>query len=142
MHMQTNHKSNYRTVVKAPLPKVWDALINPELVKQYFFGSNMETDLKVGSPIYFWGDYEGKPYKDKGIIQEYVPNQLLSYTYLSNWSNLPDVPENYLLVTYSVKEVDGGTELTIVQTNYDDEKAKHSEENWKIVIDGLKKLVE
>jgi hypothetical protein len=61
---------------------------------------------------------------------------------LSDWSRLPDVPENYLQINYSVKEVPGGTELTITQTNYDEEKAKHSEANWKVVMDGMKKIVE
>jgi hypothetical protein len=33
-------------------------------------------------------------------------------------------------------------ELAITQSNYDQEKAQHSSENWAVVIDGLKKLVE
>jgi uncharacterized protein YndB with AHSA1/START domain len=140
--MQTDHKSNYKTVIKAPVEKVWEALTKPEIVKQYFFGSNMVTDWKVGSPLYFRGEYEGKSYEDKGIVKEYTPNQSLTYSYLSSWNNLPDKPENYLLVSYAVKAVPEGTELTITQTNYDAEKAKHSEDNWTSVIDGLKQIVE
>lgn len=140
--MQTAHKSFYKTTIHAPVAKVWEALTKREIVKQYFFGSDMVTDWKVGSPIYFRGEYEGKSYEDKGEVLEYTPNEFLAFSYLSNWSGLPDVPENYLLINYSVREVEGGTELTITQTNYDEEKAKHSEENWKIVIDGLKRIVE
>ena len=124
--MQTNFKTNYRTIVKAPIEKVWNALTNAEIVKQYFFGSDQVTDWKVGSPIYFRGEYEGKSYEDKGIVQEYVPNKKLSFSYLSSWNALEDKPENYLLVQYEVKEVPEGTELTITQSNYDEEKAKHS----------------
>lgn len=140
--MQTNHQSKYQTIIKAPVDKVWEALTNPEMVKQYFFGSNQETDWNVGSKISWTGEYEGTPYVDKGVVLEYLPNEKLSYSYLSSWSGLEDRPENYLLVTYKVKEIDGGTELTITQSNYDEEKAKHSSENWKIVVDGLKKLIE
>jgi len=25
--------------INAPVPKVWDALIKPEIIKQYFFGT-------------------------------------------------------------------------------------------------------
>jgi len=32
--------------------------------------------------------------------------------------------------------------LTIHQTNYDEEKAKHSEGSWSSLVDGLKKLIE
>jgi len=140
--MQHHPKCQYKTIVKAPIQKVWDALTNPATVKEYFFGSNLVTDWKVGSPIYFQGEWEGKPYKDKGIVKEYVPHSFLTYTYLSNWSGLPDSPENYLEIKYEVKTVDEGTELIITQSNYDEEKAKHSEENWATVMGGMKKLIE
>src|SRR5690606_2366800 len=58
------------------------------------------------------------------------------------WSGVEDKPENYLQVTYEVKPVEDGTELTITQTNYDEEKAKHSAANWAAVIDEMKKIIE
>ncbi len=140
--MQVNYQSKYQTIIKAPIDKVWNALINPDIVKQYFFGSNQETDWNVGSPILWTGEYEGTTYIDKGSVLEFLPNKKLSYSYLSSWSGLEDKPENYLLVSYEVKPTDNGIELTITQSNYDEEKAKHSAENWAVVIDGLKKIVE
>jgi uncharacterized protein YndB with AHSA1/START domain len=140
--MQTDHQSKYQTIIKAPIEKVWDALTNPEIVKQYFFGSNQETDWKVGSPVLWTGEYEGTTYVDKGVVLEFLPNKKLSFSYLSSWNGLEDKPENYLLVSYDVKSTGTGTELIIIQSNYDDEKAKHSTENWAVVIGGLKKLVE
>lgn len=119
-----------------------DALINPELVKKYFFGSNQETDWKIGSKILWTGEYEGTPYTDKGVVLEFLPNEKLSYSYLSSWSGLEDKPGNYLWVSYEVKKLESGTELTITQSNYDEEKAGHSSGNWAVVIDGLKKIVE
>lgn len=140
--MRTNHQGKYRTTINAPIEKVWNALINPEMVKQYFFGSNQETDWKVGSEILWTGEYEGTIYKDKGTVLEYLPNQKLSYSYLSSWNGLEDKPDNYLFVSYEVQPTENGTELTITQSNYDEEKIQHSIENWAVVIDGLKKLVE
>lgn len=140
--MQTNHQSKYQTIIKAPIDKVWEALTNPKIVKQYFFGTNQETDWNVGSKISWTGEYEGTPYVDKGVVLEYLPNEKLSYSYLSSWIVLEDRPENYLLVTYEVTQTENGTELTITQSNYDEEKAKHSTENWGVIIDGLKKLIE
>lgn len=140
--MQTNHQSKYQTIIKAPIDKVWEALTNPKIVKQYFFGTNQETDWNVGSKISWTGEYEGTPYVDKGVVLEYLPNKKLSYSYLSSWSGLDDKPENYLLVSYEVTQTENGTELIITQSNYDEEKAKHSSENWKIVVDGLKNLIE
>lgn len=140
--MQTGHLSKYHTIIRAPVEKVWKALTDPGIVKQYFFGSDQVTDWKVGNPIIWTGEYEGSRYEDKGIVQEYIPNRRLSYSYLSSWSGLQDVPDNYLLVSYEVRPVPEGTELTITQSNYDEEKAAHSEENWAVVVDGMKKIVE
>src|SRR5690606_10134525 len=139
--MQTNFVTHYKTVINAPIETVWDALTNPDIVKQYFFGSSQETDWQVGSPSLWTGSYEGTTYEDKGVVLEYIPLQKLSYSYLSSWAGLDDKPENYLLVTYEVRQVTDGTELTITQSNYDEEKAKHSAENWEVVIDGMKKIL-
>lgn len=140
--MQTHFKFHYKTVINAPLEKVWDALTNPEIVKQYFFGTELLTNWEIGSDIVFQGEWEGQKYKDPGKVLEYSHNEKLAYSYLSNWSGKEDKPENYLWVCYEVKPIDNGTELTISQTNYDEERAKHSETNWASLIDGMKKIIE
>jgi len=61
---------------------------------------------------------------------------------LSSWSGKEDKPENYLLVKYDLSAIANGTELTITFSSYDEERAKHSESNWKMVVDGLKRIVE
>lgn len=98
--METNFKIQYKTTINAPLEIVWEALTNPAIVKQYFFGSELVTDWKVGNPIVFQGEWEGQKYKDKGEVLEYEHNKKLSYSYLSNWSGKEDLPENYLWVSY------------------------------------------
>lgn len=59
-----------RKTIDAPASEVWSALITPETIKQYFFGSEVETDWEEGSPITFRGEYEGKHYEDKGEIRD------------------------------------------------------------------------
>ena len=140
--MQTHFKIQYKTTIYAPIEKVWDALTNPEIVKQYFFGTELISTLKVCDDIVFQGEWEGQKYKDRGEVLEYLHNEKLAYSYLSSWSNMEDKPENYLWVCYEVKQIDNGTELTISQTNYDEERAKHSEGNWASIIDGMRKLIE
>lgn len=140
--METQFKAQYKTTIKAPFEKVWEALTKPEIVKQYFFGADLLTDWKVESPIIFQGEWEGQKYQDKGKVLEYEHNKRLSYSYLSNWSGKEDKPENYLWVCYEVKQDGTQTELTIQQSNYDEERAKHSEENWASLIDEMRKIIE
>lgn len=129
--------------VKAPIAEVWDALINPAKIKQYLFGTDTHCDWKVGSSLRFTGEWEGKPYEDKGTILAIEKEKVLSYNYWSNFSGMPDVPENYQIITFRVKEVSGKTEIQLTQQNIRSDEAKaHSQENWKMVLNSLKQLVE
>ncbi|NNL16361.1 MAG: SRPBCC domain-containing protein [Flavobacteriaceae bacterium] len=140
--MQTHFKIQYKTTINASKEKVWDALTKPEIVKQYFFGTELVTDWKIGSDIIFQGEWEGQKYKDRGKVLEYAHNGKLAYSYLSNWSGKEDKPENYLWVCYEIKPNGNETELTISQTNYDEKSAKHSQGNWASLVEAMKKIIE
>lgn len=140
--MQTDYKITYNTTVNAPIEKVWDALINPEIVKLYFFGTELIADWAVGNDIIFKGEWEGEQYQDKGKILTFLPNKELSYSYFSNFGGMEDKPENYLWVCYQVIAEGNQTGLTIQQSNYNQEKADNSAAGWAAIIDGLKKIVE
>jgi uncharacterized protein YndB with AHSA1/START domain len=129
--------------INAPAADVWKALTDPEMIRQYFFGTTAISDWKKGSKLFFTGEWEGKPYEDKGYILDIETNKLLRYTYWSSFSGTTDSPENYANITYELESNGKQTALTIIQDGLDSqEKADHSTANWKGVIDGLKKLVE
>jgi uncharacterized protein YndB with AHSA1/START domain len=129
--------------INAPVAEVWKGLTDPEIVKQYFFGTNVKSDWKAGSPITFSGEWEGKSYQDKGNIQEITPGKYVKYSYWSSMGGTEDKPENYANVSYTLDEKDGFTTLTITQDNIKDVTSKeHSEQNWQTVFGGLKKLLE
>ncbi len=141
--MNNNYVAKATTVVNAPTSRVWDALTQPDLIKQYLFGTRVTTDWKVGSPITYEGVWEGKAYKDKGVILQVERGKLLVSSFWSALSGLPDVPENYQTVRYELAAEDGGTRLTVVQdNNASPEDANHSAQNWNMVLGGLKKIVE
>ena len=128
---------------KAGIEKVWQGLTDPAMVQQYFFGTNLASDWQVGRPITFSGEWEGKTYKDGGVILDIDPPRLLKYTYWSGMSGTEDKPENYNNITYALNEANGITTLVITQEGVkNQEAAEHSEQNWTYVFDGLKKMVE
>jgi uncharacterized protein YndB with AHSA1/START domain len=129
--------------IHADAAKVWDALTNPELIKQYLYGTQAISDWKEDSSITYKGVWKGKSYEDKGVIKKIEPKKLLVSTYWSALSGLPDSPENYSTVTYGLNERDGKTTLTITTDNIDTkESADHTEGNWKSVLESLKNLLE
>src|SRR5437763_13862494 len=85
--------------IKAPVAKVWDALVDPKKIKQYMFGTEMVSSWKEGSPVTWKGEWQGKPYEDKGKILKLQPERVLQYSHFSPLSGLPDKPENYHTVT-------------------------------------------
>jgi uncharacterized protein YndB with AHSA1/START domain len=129
--------------IQAPIAKVWDALINPEQIKKYFFGTETISDWKVGSSLVFKGVWEGKEYIDKGIILELEENKKLKYNYWSSFSGTADIPENYANITYELSEEGGKVVLTVLQDGFKTkEQQEHSEKNWQTVMGSLKALVE
>jgi len=129
--------------VNAPASKVWEALTNPAIVKQYFFGTNVKTDWKKGSPIIWEGEWDGKSYQDTGKILEIDPGTSVKYNYWSSMSGTENTPENTLEITYDLSEKDGKTLLTVTQENIKSEEAKeHSEQNWQSVFGKMKEMVE
>jgi uncharacterized protein YndB with AHSA1/START domain len=129
--------------INAPKSKVWMALIDPEEVKKYFFGTVLKSDWKVGSAITFSGEWEGKPYLDKGIILQIETEKILKYKYWSSFSDLEDKPENYATIVYSLEEKAGQTAIFISQDSIKSKEAlDHSEQNWQMIMKSLKELLE
>jgi uncharacterized protein YndB with AHSA1/START domain len=139
----TDHVAHVTTTISAPAERVWEALTNPEKIKQYMMGAAVTSDWKPGSAITWKGEIKGKPFEDRGRVERVEPNQLLEYTHYSPMSGEPDTPENYHLVTVTVSPSDAATRVDLTQTkNATDEGRKHSEENWSHMLAGLKKVVE
>ena len=136
--------------INAPAAKVWDVLVNPQQTKKYMFGCETVSDWKPGSDLLWRGNYEGKDIVFvKGKIVEIIPEKFLSYTTIDPNSGIEDIPENYLTVTYDLKEENGQILLTATQGDYstvgDGEKRfRETLEGggWQPILDEIKKLVE
>ena len=129
--------------INAPASRVWEALIDPELIKQYLFGADVISDWKEGSPIIYKGTYQGKAYEDKGTVVKAAPEKLLLMTHWSPLSGTADSPENYHKVGYELVTENSSTQLTITQDN--NSNAEEQTQNagfWQTVLEGIKKLLE
>jgi uncharacterized protein YndB with AHSA1/START domain len=129
--------------VTAPASEVWKALTDPETIAKYFFGSQVQTDWRPGSPIVWKGEYQGNRYEDKGEILEVEENRLLRMTHFSPMTGLADSPENYHTLTYKLDERGGSTHVSLSQDNNESEaEAERATANWITMLKGLKETVE
>ena len=106
------------------------------------FGTNVVSEWKEGSTIVWKGEWQGKPYEDKGIILKLKPLRLIQYSHFSPLSGLPDAPVNYHTVTIELSGKDKQTFVSLSQDNNSNEQEReHSENNWKMMLEGLKKVL-
>ena len=88
--------------------------------------------------------------KLKGEVLEIEPDKFLKYTTIDPHSDIDDVSENYLDVTYELIPQDGKTLLKVTQGDYstvaDGEKryqdSYNNGEGWNPILVEIKKLVE
>jgi uncharacterized protein YndB with AHSA1/START domain len=141
--MSNNLVAKATTSIKAAKSDVWEALVTPSAIKQYMFGTDVESNWRKGSGITWKGEYKNKKYEDKGVILKIEPQETLQYSHFSPLSGMPDSPENYHTVTIHLSGSDHETQVSLSQDNNVDENGlKESEQTWAAMLDGLKKYVE
>ena len=139
----TNLIATAQTTINADTKEVWDALTSPDTIKKYMFGTTAVSDWREGSNIIWKGEWKGKSYEDKGKVVKSKPEKLLQYTHFSPLTGQPDIPENYHTVTIELENENGQTQLSLSQdNNHSEEEQQHSVENWKMMLEQMKKVVE
>jgi uncharacterized protein YndB with AHSA1/START domain len=142
--LKKDYLAKSTVAIDAPVDDVWKALTDPDLVRKYMHGTNLETDWKVGGTIFWSGEWKGKPYKDKGKVLEFAAPNLLKYTHWSPMGGSEDKPENYHTVTYELDHQGTRTVLSLTQDNNASQEAadEMAEKNWRPVLQGLREVAE
>jgi uncharacterized protein YndB with AHSA1/START domain len=142
--MQTTmEETRTSTTIQAPIERVWRAITTPSEMQQWFFGVETDADWRPGGTLVHRGEYQGKPYIDKGEILEIEPPRRLVHTHWSDVSGLPDSPEHYQEVAWDLADRGGSTQLTITERNLPSaEAAKTSERAWKAALQSLREMLE
>jgi uncharacterized protein YndB with AHSA1/START domain len=123
--------------------KVWEALVRPEVIKQYMFGTDVVSDWREGSPIVWKGEWQGQQYEDKGVILQLKPGRTIQYSHFSPISGVPDIPENYHTVTIELSVDEDQTWVALEQNNNATEEERvHSEKMWETMLAALKDFLE
>lgn len=129
--------------INASIERVWFALTDKEMIKQYFWGTEINTDWEKGSPVRFTGTWEGITYEDKGFILEIEKEKIFKHSYWSSFWGTDYNPEDFSIITYELSTNGSQTTLCVTQEGFKDEQSReHSVGNWKGILDNIKNLVE
>jgi len=141
--IMTKAKSRYVyvTFIKTTPDALWAALTTSAFMKQYWFGTSIESDWKVGSS---WKMVrENGELTDTGQVLAIDPPRHL----MLNWRNefLPELTaEGYAYCTYDLEQVDGAVKLTVTHV-IDVADAKFITAvsgGWPRILSNLKSLLE
>ena len=134
-------KAVYRVVINAPIDKVWAELVKTDEVLPFFFGSVCRTPtggIEVG------GAMAMRTPNDKytavvGKVLAFEPPHRYSHTLVfTQYSDTPSV------ITYDLKEIDGGTEFTLTTSNVPagSRTEKSMAQGGAMIVNTLKAMVE
>lgn len=107
-------------VIPASVDRVWQALATAEGFGAAFEGMKVESGWKVGDPIVWSGTWEGKAFRDKGVLLAVEPPRRLVYTYWTPFWGPAPTAETTQTITYEFAPEGSGTRAVIAQANVPD----------------------
>jgi uncharacterized protein YndB with AHSA1/START domain len=132
-------KQVFKVVIDAPIESVWQELTKKDGLCAHFFNSRLDTtELAVDAPVRMRSK-DGKYTSVVGEVLEWEPPFVYSHSF--KFTNLDDP---YCKVTYRLKEVDGGTELRLINENVpaNTKTAAYMEQGGTFITETLKAILE
>jgi glutathione S-transferase len=136
-------------VIKASKQRVFDAWTQPQMIRRWaapwaMVVQEAESEVRVGgsySRTMFGSPGPGMEDRTAVIQGEYLrvePYDLLSFTWEANFA-----PGQHCVVTISLKEVAGGTEMTLVHEGFTEDATREGfTRGWASVLEKLELLLE
>ncbi len=136
--MINNSKFIYTIYIKATPERVWDAIIKPELTRQYWEHENI-SNWKKGSQWQHVANDSKRTIKLVGEIVEITPQKLLVLT----WNNPSDITESSR-VAIEITSHKNGTCLSVMHNNFksDSKMLETIKEGWPQVLSSMKSFLE
>ena len=128
-----------RIVIKGTMQAVWNELTKTDGLQGAMFNTQMHTNgLKPGGQIRM-RSADGKFTSVVGEILEMDPPRKYSHTF--RFTNLDDPP---CVVTYDLREVDGGVEFTLTSSNVPagSKTAKEMARGGDMIVKSMKAIIE
>ena len=130
----------YVIYIASTVEKVWQALTDPKLTEQYWFGYRVSSDWKVGSSCMV--EKDGVPPFDKGIVLECDPPRRLSYTWHPQFEDALHEPHSR--VTFELVALERQVQLTVIHDEFEpgSKVFEGISGGWPKVLSSLKSLLE
>jgi uncharacterized protein YndB with AHSA1/START domain len=132
--------------IDAPRAKVWDALVDREMIERYMYMSSITSDWREGSPILWKSEWQGKSLEVRGTVLRVDPQRALEYSYsrpIFPSARRAEPAGSYYRVAIELFDEGAGTRIELTQDNNTSRKElEHSEGGWRLTLHNLQWLLE
>jgi uncharacterized protein YndB with AHSA1/START domain len=137
----TPPKHVYEVYIRTTPEKLWEAITRGEKTQQYFYGTKVESDWKVGSTVRHMSA-NGEVNLD-GKVLELLPQKKLVTTFAAvhDPESAKDRPSR---VTWEIQSMGDVCKLTLTHDDFDGITKTYEQVamGWNPVLSGLKTLLE
>ena len=137
----------YVTLIKTTPEKLWTALTDPEFMRHYWCGVQLESDWKTGSQWKMRRD-DGS-ITDEGTVIKSEPPRLLSYSF--HHLHVDSKHEKPSRVTFDIEPLGNKSDLqgpavklTVTHDEFQQDSTVYPKISggWPVILSGLKTLLE
>jgi DNA-binding transcriptional ArsR family regulator len=129
----------YKAYINATPPEVWDAITDPNKTARYYYGTRVESDWEVGSPVNY--RYPDGRLASDGEILAIDPPKRLERTFRPLWND-ELAAEGAVREVWILTEVNGMVELSVEWYEIGDKTLEDFVQGMPYIISGLKSLIE
>lgn len=127
------------TVDIAAVPeRVWQAITDPALTREYFYATDILSDWTVGAR--WTSESDGHVSLEGEILEIEPPRRLVQSFHVTDEDPAADDPPS--TVTWELTPLDRGTRLRLIHDGQGEATMTYTEGGWEYILDGLKRVVE
>jgi uncharacterized protein YndB with AHSA1/START domain len=128
----------FTITIRAPVQRVWDELTRTGGVQRWMVNTILEGSLKPGGKLRYFSPDRSRVFV-VGEVVEVSPPHRFSHTFMFTMR-----PETPTLVTWELKAVPEGCELTLTHAKWSDQAKTHKSvvAGWRDIVALLKQEIE
>jgi uncharacterized protein YndB with AHSA1/START domain len=139
--MTQNITHVHQVFIRATAEEIWEAITKPEFTLKYFYGTRVESELRVGSPFLYRAGDSDELLVEGEVLESDPPKRLsVSWRFLYDPELAAEEPSR---VTWEIEPQEGGyCKFTAVHDGLGSKSAEHVAGGWPYIVSGLKTLLE
>ncbi|HEX2085356.1 MAG TPA: metalloregulator ArsR/SmtB family transcription factor [Solirubrobacteraceae bacterium] len=136
----STHTSVYELYIRTTPERLWQAITDGELTRQYYFGSPIDSEWTPGARFEMTSPDGGEVWVD-GELLEVDPPRRLVQTFQAHWNAEMD-QEEPSRVTWEIEQRGDACRLRVTHEGLSEAAARQVGGGWPQILSGLKTLLE